>query len=208
MAATRWRAACCGACRRLRKPPAARTHAFAGRDTRFGSRKCPRGVSCECGGGVGPLRDPATPDRARYAPSDSANLARCSLARASCPFHPREFLVGNGYGGRVCDEAVRLVQIASGPARTDRSSGIAAPLRLRDAFGTAQSSAFWQQGPGAAATLCAEAGAIAAFAGYSLRLCPSSRESLSRFGRGPSPEVPKRPVDNHFRRNPLRDLCP
>ena len=35
------------------------------------------------------------------------------------------------------------------------------------AFGPAQSSAFWQQSSGAAATLCAEAGAIAAFAGYS-----------------------------------------
>jgi len=35
-------------------------------------------------------------------------------------------------------------------------------------FGARQSSAFWQQASGAAATLCAETGTIAAFAGYSL----------------------------------------
>jgi hypothetical protein len=50
------------------------------------------------------------------------------------------------------------------PEPTDREES---PLLCHSAaFGPAQSSAFWQQGPGAAATLCAEAGAIAAFAGY------------------------------------------
>jgi hypothetical protein len=51
------------------------------------------------------------------------------------------------------------------PAPTDREES---PLLFhRNALGPPQSSAFWQQASGAAATLCAEAGAIAALAGYS-----------------------------------------
>ena len=48
------------------------------------------------------------------------------------------------------------------PAPTDREES---PLLFhRNALGPPQSSAFWQQASGAAATLCAEAGAIAALA--------------------------------------------
>jgi len=64
-------------------------------------------------------------------------------------------------------KAVRLFRsLQDQPELTDRQES---PLLCDSgAFGTAQSSAYWQQGSGAAATLCAEAGAIAAFAGYSL----------------------------------------
>jgi len=51
------------------------------------------------------------------------------------------------------------------PGPIDREASPLFPLRTT--FGAPQSSTFWEQAAGAGATLCAEAGAIAAFAGYS-----------------------------------------
>jgi len=58
-------------------------------------------------------------------------------------------------------KSFRLPQDAS--ELSDREPSLL--LSHRNAFGLPQSSAFWQQAFGAGATLCAEAGAIAAFAG-------------------------------------------
>ena len=129
--------ACRDACCLVSKPSAARTHAFAGRNTRPRFRECPRGVSSERGGGMGPVHDPATPAPIRYAPPDPANLARRTLARSPRSFHPRRFPVGDADGGRICDEGREIVPIASRPARADGPRAIPAPLSPERARATA-----------------------------------------------------------------------
>ena len=76
-------------------------------------RECPRSVSSERGGGMGPVHDPATPVRSRYAPPDPANLARRALARSPRSFHPRRFPLGDADGSRVCNQGREIVPIAS-----------------------------------------------------------------------------------------------
>jgi hypothetical protein len=62
-------------------------------------------------------------------------------------------------------KSFRLLE--DGPGLTDSEQSQLFPYRNR--FALPESSAgFWQQASGAGATLCAEAGAVAAFAGYSL----------------------------------------
>jgi hypothetical protein len=61
--------------------------------------------------------------------------------------------------------AVKSFRLPRDPSeQSDREEALL--LSPRNSFGLPQSSAFWQQASGAGATLCAEAGAIAAFAGY------------------------------------------
>jgi len=59
-------------------------------------------------------------------------------------------------------KSFRLPRYAS--EQSDREEALL--LSHRNSFGLRQSSAFWPQASGAGATLCAEGGAIAAFAGY------------------------------------------
>ncbi len=90
------------------------------------------------------------------------------------------------------------------PGPIDREASPLFPLRTT--LGAPQSSTFWEQAAGAGATLCAEAGAIAAFAGYSFSSAflvgiasavwtwSFTRGAQPNAGQSPSPQFSSRPL--------------